>query len=68
MEPYIPPEQKATPISVGPKCQLGAFIAVQPSVCTGAIGFEGHVLCMSESHMLGVGVWHDFLGLDHKYW
>jgi hypothetical protein len=34
-------------------------MAVQPSVCTGAIGFEGNVLCMSESHMLGIGVWHE---------
>jgi hypothetical protein len=59
LELYIPPEQKATPISVRSKYQSEAFMAVQPSVCTGAIRFEGNVLCMSESHMLGIGVWHD---------
>jgi hypothetical protein len=35
-------------------------MAMQPSACTGAIRFEGNVLCMSESHMLGVDVGHDF--------
>ena len=35
-------------------------MAVQPSACTGAIGLEDNVLCMSESHMLGISVWHDF--------
>jgi hypothetical protein len=67
LEPYIPPEQKATPISVRSKYQLGAFLAVQPSVCTGAIKFEGNVLCMSESHMLGNRCLARYLGQGHKY-
>jgi len=35
-------------------------MALYPSVCAGAFGYESNVLCMSESHMVDTGVWRGF--------